>query len=175
MDASAFPPARAAGPGSGWLLPGLELRQADGTTPAPLWAYRGRGPLLVFLHEGPQCAACAAHLAALATAYAGYREQGCQVLAVGPAPVAGLPYPVLVDPGARLAAALGLRPPALLVVGRTGEIWAAWGGAHATLPPAAEVASWLEYALGECRECFCCEPVWPEAEGRDTPAGAPDA
>lgn len=156
------------GPGSGRLLPGLVLADAAGR-PAPLWDYRGRGPLVVFLHEGPGCAACAAWLAALAAAYPGYREAGAWVLAVGPAPVAGVPYPALGDPGGRLAAALALRPPALLVVGRTGEVWAAWAGSHAALPGAAEVAGWVEYALAECRECFCCELAWPAEWVREGP------
>jgi hypothetical protein len=30
------------------------------------------------------------------------------------------------------------------------------------LPDAAALAGWLEYALSECRECFCCELAWPE-------------
>jgi peroxiredoxin len=175
------------GPSSGRMLPSLELAFADGR-PAPLWDYRGRGPLIVFLHEAPGCAACTARLAELAAAHPGYREIGPQVLAIGraaPDPMAGaaaapdgvpgaalstLPYPVLVDPAGRLAAALGLPLPALLVVGRTGEVWAAWGGAHAALPDASEITGWLEYALSECRECFCCELAWPEAwvrgEGR---------
>jgi peroxiredoxin len=159
------PPPRAAlllGPSSGYMLPSLELTFADGR-PAPLWDYRGRGPLVVFLHEAPGCAACAARLGELAAAHPGYRELGAQVLAIGRAAPAGLPYPVLLDPAGRLAAALGLPLPALLVVGRTGEVWAAWGGDHAALPDAAEIAGWLEYALGECRECFCCELAWPEA------------
>ena len=151
-----------AGPSSGRMLPSLELQHADGRR-APLWDYRGRGPLIVFLHEAPDCADCVARLAELAAGHKGYRELGAQVLAVGEAAVADLPYPLLVDPTARLARALGLRPPALLVVGRTGEIWAAWAGGHAALPDATEIASWLEYALSECRECFCCEQVWPEA------------
>jgi peroxiredoxin len=194
-----------AGPSSGRLLPSLELQHADGR-PAPLWEYRGRGPLVVFLHAASGCAACAARLAELAAAHASYRELGAQVLAIGaalpyPATAApalfdhgattpdrtpavsslhgspehdtaptSLPYPVLLDPRGRLADALahaGVLPaaatPALLVVGRTGEIWAAWAGDHAVLPDAAEIMSWLEYALSECRECFCCELAWPEA------------
>jgi peroxiredoxin len=150
------------------LLPSLELCHVDGR-PAPLWDYRGRGPLVVFLHDAPGCAACADRLAALAAAHAGFREMGAQVLAIGRAPLDGLPYPVLLDPGARLAAALQQRRvlpatsgPALLIVGRTGEIWAAWSGADAALPAVPEIADWLEYALSECRECFCCELAWPE-------------
>jgi peroxiredoxin len=157
-----------AGPTSGQMLPNLELRFGDGR-PAPLWDYRGRGPLVVYLHDAPACAPCAARLAALAAAHAGFRELGAQVLAIGPAPLADLPYPVLLDPAARLAAALrklGVLPPgggpALLIVGRTGEIWAAWSGADAALPDVAEITSWLEYTLSECRECFCCELAWPE-------------
>ncbi|HEY7064487.1 MAG TPA: redoxin domain-containing protein [Chloroflexota bacterium] len=159
------PPTRAAqllGPSSGRLLPSLELAFADGR-PAPLWDYRGRGPLVVFLHEAPDCARCRARLAELAAAHAGYREVGAQALAVGRGAPPGLPYPALLDPAGRLAAALGLPLPALLVVGRTGEVWAAWGGAHDALPDTAEIAGWLEYALSECRECFCCELAWPEA------------
>jgi peroxiredoxin len=157
------------GPSSGRLLPSLELAHADGSR-APLWEYRGRGPLLVYLHAAPDCADCRTRLAALAAAHPGYRELGAQVLAVGAQAVPSLPYPVLLDPGGRLAAALvaasvlpTAAPPALLVVGRTGEIWAAWAGAHAILPDAAEIAGWLEYALSECRECFCCELAWPES------------
>ena len=160
--------ARLAGPSSGRMLPSLELRFADGR-PAPLWEFRGRGPLVVYLHEAPGCGDCTARLAELAAAHPRYREVGGQVLAVGREGVEGLPFPVLVDPTGRLAAALrqqGVLPPAglpaLLVVGRTGEIWAAWSGAHSVLPEAPEIDGWLEYALSECRECFCCELAWPE-------------
>jgi peroxiredoxin len=162
-----------AGPTSGQVLPSLELRFGDGR-PAPLWDYRGRGPLVVFLHDAPGCAACAARLAALAAAHAGFREMGAQVLAIGRAPLVGLPYPALIDPPARLAAALQKQGvplsaggPALLIVGRTGAIWAAWSGADAALPDVAEITSWLEYTLSECRECFCCELAWPEDWVRD--------
>ena len=177
MNPDRTSPPQLLGPSSGRLLPSLELAFPDGR-PAPLWDYRGRGPLVVFLHEAPACAACATRLAELAAAHAGYRELGAEVLAVGRAGSAGpsyrafparsgsalpaLPYPVLLDPAGRLANALGLRLPALLVVGRTGELWAAWGSDHAALPDAAEIAGWLEYALSECRECFCCELAWPE-------------
>jgi peroxiredoxin len=159
------PPAHATqllGPSSGRMLPSLELAFADGRA-APLWDYRGRGPLVVFLHDALACAACDGYLAGLAAAYRDYREMTVQVLAVGRSTPPGLPYPVLLDPTDRLARALGLPFPALLVVGRTGEIWAAWGGDHAGLPDAKEINGWLDYALSECRECFCCELAWPEA------------
>jgi len=171
------------GPSSGIMLPHLELRFADGR-PAPLWEYRGRGPLVVFWHDSPRCAACTARLAALAERHAEYRAMGAQGLAVGRAGVSDVPYPALVDPDARLAQALVLagvlpnaEPPALLVVGRTSEIWAAWGAppsaadldAHARLPDHDELAGWLEYALSECRECFCCELAWPESWVRGAP------
>ncbi|HLH21351.1 MAG TPA: hypothetical protein VK066_02435 [Chloroflexota bacterium] len=155
-------PPQLLGPSSGRLLPSLELAFPDGR-PAPLWDYRGRGPLVVCLHEAPGCAACAARLAELAVAHPGYREIGAQALAVGRAAPPDLPYPTLLDPAGRLASALDLPLPALVVVGRTGEVWAAWGGEHAALPDAGEIAAWLEYALSECRECFCCELAWPEA------------
>jgi peroxiredoxin len=158
------------GPSSGRLLPSLELAFGDGS-PAPLWDYRGRGPLVMFLHEAPGCVACAARLAELAAAHPDYRAIGAQVVAVCRAAPPGLPYPVLLDPAGRLASALGLPLPALLVVGRTGEIWAAWGGDHGALPDAAAIAGWLEYALSECRECFCCELAWPEAWVREAAAG----
>jgi hypothetical protein len=159
------------------MLPHLELRFADGR-PAPLWEYRGRGPLVVYWHGAPACTACAARLADLAERHADYRAMGAQVLAVGRVAVPDAPYPTLVDPDARLAHALvragvlpHAQPPALLVVGRTSEIWAAWGtppstadlNAHALLPDQDELAGWLEYALSECRECFCCELAWPES------------
>jgi peroxiredoxin len=159
-------PSTQPGPGSGWLLPSLELAHADGRR-APLWDYRGRGPLVVFLHTGHACAACATLLAALAARYRAYRAIGVQIVAVGQGPEPDLPYPALVDPAGRLAAALSLSVPALLVVGRTGEIWAAWSASHAALPAAAEIDQWLEYALSECRECFCCEQVWPGVWLRD--------
>ena len=162
-----------AGPSSGRLLPSLALAFPDGRR-APLWEYRGRGPLLVYLHAAPDCADCRARLGALAAAHPGYRELGAQVLAIGTSAVPDLPYPVLLDARGRLATALvqagvlpTASPPALLIVGRTGEIWAAWAGDHAALPDAAEIARWLEYTLSECRECFCCELVWPEAWVRD--------
>jgi peroxiredoxin len=159
-------PVQLLGPSSGRLLPSLDLAFADGR-PAPLWDYRGRGPLVVFLHDAPACAECAARLTELAAAHPGYRALGAQVLAVGRAAPPDLPYPALLDAAGRLGRALGLPTPALLVVGRTSEVWAAWGGDHAALPDATEVAGWLEYALSECRECFCCELVWPDDWVRD--------
>lgn len=80
-----------------------------------------------------------------------------------------LPYPVILDPTNRLARALDLPLPAILIVGRTGELWAAWGGDHAALPDVTEINSWLDYSLSECRECFCCELAWPEAWVRGEP------
>jgi hypothetical protein len=50
------------------------------------------------------------------------------------------------------------------VADRPGEIWAAWGATRVEppeLPGADELVTWLEYAQSECRECFCCERVWP--------------
>src|SRR3954471_6087738 len=98
------PPPRAAqllGPNSGRLLPSLELAFADGR-PAPLWDYRGRGPLVVFVHDAPDCAACAARLTELAAAHPGYRELSAQVLAIGRTAPLSLPYPVILDPTGRL-------------------------------------------------------------------------
>ena len=159
------------GPSSGRMLPSLELAFPDGRA-APLWDYRGRGPLIVFLHEAPTCTACSAQLAALAAAHSGYREMTAQVLAVGDTAVPALPYPVLVDPEQRLARVLCLPLPAMLVVGRTGEIWAGWGGDHAALPDTRELNGWLDYSLSECRECFCCELAWPQEWVRGE-SGAP--
>ena len=110
------PPAHAAqllGPSSGRMVPSLELAFPDERA-APLWDYRGRGPLVVFLHEAPGCAACAARLGELAANHPGYREIGVQVLAIGRSTPPGLPYPVLLDRTDRLVSALGLPLPALL-------------------------------------------------------------
>ncbi|HLI29314.1 MAG TPA: hypothetical protein VKZ60_19775 [Chloroflexota bacterium] len=158
------PSERRLGPGAGYLLPGLELRHADGA-PAPLWSFRGRGPLVVFLHDA-RVPGSQAYLARLEAARALLEDLGARVLVVAPTAAAGGPFSHLLDPAERLAARLardGVLPaptaPAVLVVGRSGEVWAAWAGA--LLPDAAELRDWLEYALGECRECFCCEQVWP--------------
>jgi peroxiredoxin len=156
-----------AGPSSSVLMPGLELHDRDGLR-VPLWNYRWRGPLVVLLYDEPSCTVCAAYLGDLACVQPHYREIGAQILAVGRSPVAGLPYPCLVDPCQRLVHALAARgvvpegaASAVLVVGRTGAIWAAWGGDHVALPGVADLEGWIEYALSECRECFCCELAWP--------------
>jgi peroxiredoxin len=157
-----------AGPSSSVLLPGLELQYPNGR-PAALWDYRGKGPLVVILHDGLICSTCAAYLGDLARAHPHYRELGAQVLAIGRTAVSELPFPVLVDPDERLLhtlAASGVLPRdaghAVLLVGRTGVIWAAWSADYAALPDPSELESWLEYILSECRECFCCELAWPE-------------
>ncbi|MBI4494195.1 MAG: hypothetical protein HY690_15510 [Chloroflexi bacterium] len=153
-----------AGPASGRMLPTLVLRGPQGEE-VPLWRYRARCPLVILVHRGPTDLPWVRTFAAR---YADFHEAQAEVLAVGPEPLLGLPFPTLLDHGGRLAAALALQPPAIMVADRPGEVWAAWGDATLeSLPDPDEVRSWLEYAMSECRECFCCELVWPaELMGR---------
>lgn len=156
---------RRLGPSSGYLLPGLELRHPDGTA-APLWAWRGRAPLVVYLHA-PGRPASEAYLERLWALAPRLAAAGAQLLVVSEAPLDRAASWLLDAPG-RLAARLRDDrvlappvPPGVLVVGRTGEVWAGWPREGDSLPDATELLDWVEYALAECRECFCCEPVWP--------------
>lgn len=156
---------RRLGPGAGYLLPSLELRHPDGTA-APLWAWRGRGPLVVYLHAAG-APASQAHLERVLALEPQLVAAGARLLVVTDAPL-DQTVPWLLDAAGRLAARLRHDavlappvPPGLLVVGRTGEVWVGWPRHGGSLPEARELLDWVEYALAECRECFCCEQVWP--------------
>jgi hypothetical protein len=71
---------------------------------------------------------------------------------------------MLLDSSGEVTARQELTVPAVVIVDRFGEIWAAWeGGADHRLPSSKDVIEWLDFLEVQCPEC---EP--PEPWGGDT-------
>ena len=143
----------------GERLPDLALEAPDGT-PAAL-RVRGRQAAVVVLVHDAACAECRDYLGQLAAADAEHREWDGRVAAVVPAPAgrvealaAGLPFPVLADPGRCAGAALGIGGSAVLIADQWGELYSvsAAGDGH-SLPAPAEITGWLRFLAIQCPEC----------------------
>jgi peroxiredoxin len=145
--------------GRGDRLPDLSLPSLPGGEPFALRT-RGREGRVVVLLEGAGCARCREYAAALAAARETLEEWRGLVLLVLPGTVAeaerwreesATPFRVLADPEGRLAAAAGVRAPALLVSDQWGELFLVEeGGAEHRLSPPGEVAEWLRYLAIQC-------------------------
>jgi peroxiredoxin len=160
------------GPMSGRYLAAFELPAADGRT-VRLWDYRLRRNPVLFFHHGAACPRCRAELTRFARYYPQYQERDGEVGAIGPdgpeeaaalAADLGLPFPLLSDPEAKVAARQQLAVPAVVVASRVEEIWAAWAPTdELELPSQEEILSWLEFAVLQCHN-GCGRPEWPPAE-----------
>lgn len=124
-------------------LPDLTLPSAPDGAPHRLRAPGRLSRVLVLVH-GPECEGCAAYARELEGEREEIRAWDGRVLLVGPGE----------DPEGRLAAALGLRPPAVVVADRWGQVHEAReaGEGHDFLP-VAEIVSWLRYLAIQCPEC----------------------
>jgi peroxiredoxin len=134
--------------------------------------YRGRSNLvLIFMDNRSETLMLTSDLA---KAYPEIRKQEAEVLAVKPGdqPVqtgeqwALIPYPVLVDPGARMHTEVGAIDnhggicSAVYITDRFAEVFSAYRGSDGqSLPTTTEVLSWLEFINSQCPECE--PPEWP--------------
>lgn len=140
-------------------LPNLSLPAVPGGEPYSLRS-RGREARVVVLLDDAGCAECRGYAERLAAARDAVEEWRGLVLLVVPAAEAeaerwraesGTPFQVLADPERRLAAACGVRAPALLIADQWGELFLVEpGGAEHRLSSPDEVAEWLRYLAIQC-------------------------
>lgn len=142
-------------------LPHLELMAAGGGL-RHVHGSRRRSPVLVLVHpEG--CAGCSGYLADLARSHAEIEEWDGEVLVVSPDPpaepdstvsLADHPFTRLHDPEGRLATALRIEPPAIVVADQWGEIrlLEPAGPDHRFCAPS-EIVDWMRFIAIECPEC----------------------
>jgi peroxiredoxin len=158
------------GPGTGRMLQPFSLPKGDGTV-VRLADYKQRRNVVLVLHHGNTCPSCRAFLVSLGERLASYAEAESVVLGIS---VDGreatgeltralrLPFDLLSDPSALVAAREQLDIPALVIADRFGEVWAAWrAGERHAFPSSAEVGEWLQFVELQCRECEA--PEWPSA------------
>lgn len=97
--------------------PSFTLSDPDGV-PVASGELLARGPLVITFYRGVWCPYCNMELQALQAALPAFREAGAGLIAISPqTPVNsrksvrtnGLEFPILSDPGGRVAAAFGLR------------------------------------------------------------------
>src|SRR5689334_16876286 len=114
------------GPYSGRDLAAFELPAHDGRV-VRLWDYRLRRNTVLFFHHGAGCPRCRGELARFGRYYGQYRERDGEVLAIGPDEPAvaaalardlNIPFPLLSDPSARVAARQQVSVPAVIVANR---------------------------------------------------------
>jgi peroxiredoxin len=137
-------------------LPDLALTSASGAE-YRLRARGRRSPVLVLVHAGP-CAGCDAYVQRLAAAAAALGDWDGDVLVISPGsaeePLPASPFPFLHDPGNRVAAALGVRPPAVVIADQWGEVQdVREAGDEHRFPSEEEIESWLRYLAIQCPEC----------------------
>jgi hypothetical protein len=140
-------------------LPDLALSTPSGA-PRRLRPGGRRSPVLVLVHPGG-CGACAELVAHLHAASAALKEWDGDVLVITPdraEDVGDSPstpsFPILLDPEQRLASALGLTPPAVVIADQWGEVHEAWeAGEGHRFPGVAEIEGWLRYLAIQCPEC----------------------
>ncbi len=129
------------------MLPDLSLSDASGQ-PARVRAARDRSALLAFVHDG--CAECRAWVGKLAGERDEIASWKGEVKIVAPR-AAESPFPLLVDPDARLGAALGIAAPAVVVADQ-------WGGIHESAEghdfiPIESAVAWIRHLATACPEC----------------------
>jgi hypothetical protein len=148
-------------------LPELTLPALSGGAALPLRA-PGRASRVLLLLHGAGCARCAAYLDGLALRERELAAWDGHVLAVVPAPPSGASrsggggvggpdhpsVPVALDPHGRLASALPVGAPAVLVADQWGEIHLAHGAGEAhAFPAPEEVVESVRYLAIQCPEC----------------------
>ena len=133
-------------------LPDVALAPRGGGDVVPLRARR-QGTVLVLLGPAPSPEDAAA-LGALADAGEALRGWDGRVLVLLPdadAAPPDTPFPVLVDPEGRVAAAAGVAPPALVVADQWGEVHDARAvGEGRPWPSPADVEEWLRFLAIRC-------------------------
>jgi peroxiredoxin len=138
----------------GRRLPDLALASATGAVHRLRGGGR-RSPVLVLVHAG-RCAVCDAFVRGLAAAAAALRAWDGEVLVIAPAgePARASGFPLLHDPEARVASALGVRAPAVVIADQWGEVHEAReAGDEHRFPTEVEIEQSLQYLAIQCPEC----------------------
>jgi peroxiredoxin len=139
-------------------LPELRLPALSGGAAYALRLGRS-APVLVLVHAAG-CEACERFVAELDALAPELQEWDARVLVVGPdAPgEAGPPhdsrFPRLSDPEARLASALSVRAPAVVIADQWGQVHERNpAGDDHRFPAPAELVDWLRFLAVRCPEC----------------------
>ena len=114
-----------------------------------------RGPLLVLVHGG-DCAACAAFVARLEHAEESLRDWDGYPIVVREGPRSGGSdaLPSLLDAERRLAAALAVSAPSVIVADQWGEIHQRYeAGEEHRFPSIPELVEWMRFLAIQCPEC----------------------
>lgn len=134
-------------------LPDLTLPLSPDGAPHRLRAPGRLSRILLLVHPAG-CEGCAAFARELEAEGEEIRAWDGRVLRVAPEAGGEAPLSTLADPEGRLAGALGLRPPAVVVADRWGQVHEAReaGDGHDFLP-VPEIVSWLRFLAVQCPEC----------------------
>jgi peroxiredoxin len=143
-------------------LPDLSLPDRATGASTPLRLPGRQSPFLILVHGGG-CSECRAFLDDLARHQDLILEWEGRLLAVTsdaleetdslPA-VSALPFPLLSDPEGRVARALSIEAPALVVADQWGQVHQAdEATAEHSFPTPSEVVDWARYLAMKCPEC----------------------
>ena len=135
-------------------LPNIALPDALEATPVRLRAVGARSALIVMIH--PECPDCTGWVEKLAEQKDELRTWKGDVSLVwrNRAAERALPFRLLLDSENRLALALGLAAPAVVIADQWGEIHeAAEAGEDHRFLPIESVVEWIRHLATSCPEC----------------------
>jgi peroxiredoxin len=128
-------------------------------TPRSLRPAGRRSPVLVLVHPGA-CEACAAFIGRLRAASEMLHAWDGDVLVITPETLgdsgnaSAERFPLLSDPEQRLASALAIAPPAVVIADQWGEVHEITeAGDEHRFSGVDEIESWLRYLAIQCPEC----------------------
>ena len=143
-------------------LPDIQLPLIDGETPTQVRARGRKAPVLLLLHSAG-CRDCETYVQRLAARQADILEWDGRVLMVVPdrteaegilGTTADVPFAVAIDTEQRLAVALSVQIPAIVIADQWGEIHQVEeAGADHHFPATQEVVDWVRYLAIQCPEC----------------------
>lgn len=142
----------------GRRLPDLSFPALDGGGTHRLRQGR-RSPVLLLVHDS-HCAACRAYVRKLEEWSASLGEWDGRILVLSPEHPEDVPgtksdaIPILADPERRIAGALSVRHPAVIIADQWGQVHASLpAGEDHDFPSASEIEEWLRFLAIQCPEC----------------------
>lgn len=141
-------------------LPELSLPLYSTGEPTPIRLRRRRSPLLILVH-GSVCLLCAEFVARLEAEVEAIQDWDGYPLVITTGTrdahevaASAAVFPVVMDAEGRLAGALGIRAPAVIIADQWGEVHETReaGDGH-DFPRAREVVTYLRYLSIQCPEC----------------------
>jgi peroxiredoxin len=143
-------------------LPDIRLPLIDRETPVPVRARGRKAPVLLLLHS-TGCRDCEAYVQRLAARQADILEWDGRVLMVVPdrpepegilGAIGDVPFALAIDTEQRLAHALSVQIPALVIADQWGEIHhVEEAGPDHRFSATEEVVDWVRYLAIQCPEC----------------------